>query len=49
MANLARLLRQELARVEDAELVEGARQAEVVGEAASEISGRLLAELHQCG
>lgn len=49
MTGLSQLLAKDLSVVSDAELIEGIRQAETVGGAAPEWSGRLLAALHRAG
>ena len=49
LLNLARLLAEDVSSVDAEELVRGAQQAERLRDAAPEITGRLLAELHARG
>jgi hypothetical protein len=49
LANLARLLAEDLSSLNEDDLVVGAQQAEQIRDRAPEYSGKLLAELHRRG
>lgn len=49
MTALTRLLKRDLTKLSELELINGIQQAESIGDAAPEWSGRLLAALHAVG